>query len=333
VEDPCSSLSGKSITWIVPHAAGGGYDTYCRLIEPYLEKALCAQITVKNYPGAGGLVGAQYILNSAPDGRTIGIINGAGLLAASIAGEQNAPNPAEDFTILCRIARSQHVWATGKDSPLHTIEDVFVTGRERPIIFGTRDVGSLSFFNMSLTSHLIGLDIEIVPGYMSSSAGVLAVIRGEVDLVAYNFDSVRGHFERDDIRPLLQIADNGISSHPALDDVPVLGGADGVAAERARLRGQDVDEALNEITNLISLIGAGRLIVAPPGMDGELSDGLEKIFLTILYDPEFQEMASTAKLTLDIATGKETHRNLLTLPRELEKFLPVMKEAIRKVRQ
>jgi tripartite-type tricarboxylate transporter receptor subunit TctC len=332
-EDPCCSLSGKSLTWIVPHAPGGGYDTYCRLIEPYLEHALSAHIIVKNYPGAGGLVGAQYILNAAPDGRTIGIINGAGLLAASIAGQENAPNPSEDFTILCRIARSRHVWATGKDSPFRTIEDVFAAGRERPIVFGTRDVGSLSFFNMSLTSHLLGLNIEIVPGYLSSSAGVLAAIRGEVDLVAYNFDSIRSHFERGDIRPLLQIADDRISSHPALDDVALLGGPDGVAVGRANLNRRDTTTVLSDITTLVEFIGAGRLIVAPPGMNGELSDCLEKHLTTILTDLEFQKMAGKAKLTLDIAAGDETRRQLLTVSKDLEQFLPVMKETIRKVRQ
>ena len=62
----CSQLEGKKIRWIVPNAPGGGYDTYSRLIEPFFEKALMAEITIDNIVGAGGMVGAKTIKEADP---------------------------------------------------------------------------------------------------------------------------------------------------------------------------------------------------------------------------------------------------------------------------
>src|SRR4051794_3105839 len=72
----CSSLAGHSITWIVPYSPGGGFDVESRLLAPHLSQVLGADVAVQNVSGAGGLVGAKAIRDAAPDGRTIGVING-----------------------------------------------------------------------------------------------------------------------------------------------------------------------------------------------------------------------------------------------------------------
>ena len=332
-QGPCPHVSGKTITFIVPNAPGGGYDMYARLLEPYLEESINSEIVIKNLSGAGGLIGAQNIIGAVPDGTTIGIINSAGLLAAALAGGKGAPHPANDFTILARIAASRQIWATGNDSPFRNIEDVFTTGNKRSIVFGTRDVGSLGFINMTLTSHLLGLAIEIVPGYLGSSAGVLAAARGEVDLIAYNFDSIRRHIESGDVRPLLQISNFPISSHPSLKGVPVLGGADGFAVRHSRFQERNGQDIESEVTAIVNIIAAGRLVVAPPRMDKKISDCLEETLLRVLLNSRFQTQARQAGLSLDIAGSEQVRQELFSISRKLERFVPIIDKAIRKVRK
>ncbi len=332
-QGPCTHVSEKTITFIVPNSPGGGYDMYARLMEPHLEDNLNSEIVIKNLPGAGGLVGAQTIIGAVPDGTTIGIINGAGLLAAALAGEKRAPHPANDFTILARIAASRQIWATGNDSPFRNIEDVFTTGKKRSLVFGTRDVGSSGFINMTLTSHLLGLAIEIVPGYLGSSAGVLAAARGEVDLIAYNFESIRRHVESGDIRPLLQISNSPISSHHSLDDIPILGGTDGFAAQHSRLQAKNGQDIESEVTAIVNMIAAGRLVVAPPRMNKEISDCLERTLLRVFQNPRFQAQARRADLSLDIAGSEQVRQELFSVSRKIEKFIPIIEKAIRKVRK
>src|SRR6187549_2666057 len=71
---------GKTVTYIVATAPGGGYDLYGRLVAEYMQKYLPGStFVVKNVPGAGHLVGTNTIYASKPDGLTIGTFN-TGLL-------------------------------------------------------------------------------------------------------------------------------------------------------------------------------------------------------------------------------------------------------------
>src|SRR5262249_47587556 len=71
---------GKAITFIVPTATGGGYDTYSRLIARHLGRHLPGQPTVvaQNMPGAGGIRAANHLYSAVPkDGTTIGMLDQA----------------------------------------------------------------------------------------------------------------------------------------------------------------------------------------------------------------------------------------------------------------
>ena len=328
----CKQLQGKKMRWIVPNAPGGGYDTYSRLIEPYLEKTLMSEITVENIPGAGGLVGAKTIQEARPNGLTIGILDGSGMLIAALSGEKNVPNLSNDFTILNRIARSRQVWATGANSPLRSISDVLGEAENRLIVFGTLNVASLSFYNIAVTSHLLGLDAEIVTGYRGSKAGVLAVQRGEIEIISYSFESILRHIESGDVRPLLQISDEPISSHPVLKDIPLLGGGDGLAARRAAALGRDVQSAQLDVSTLSAIIGVGRLIVAPKGLDPSMAGCLEEALGKALADPDLQRAAAKAKRSFDVGSAAMVQADLDRVAQRAERFSPIIKEHIYKVR-
>ena len=328
----CSSLTGKTITWIVPHAAGGGHDTYSRLIALYLAPTLDAKILIRNQPASGGLVGARAIMRSRPDGRTMGLISGPGMLAASLAGEARAPNPAVDFTLLGRVAGSEQVWATGRGSPLRTIDDVFAASRTRPIVFATRDVGGLSFMTITLGSWLLGMPIAIVPGYGGTTEGALAAIRGDVDLVSYDFDTIYGSVHSGDLKPLLQIAQAPVSSDPALAGVPLLGGQGGVAARRARALDRTVDDVLADVTPLLDLVNAGRLVVGPPGMRPALARCLQDALMATLRDPNFRNRARRARLSLDVADAAEARRRLVSASRHAGRFGAIIRATVHKLR-
>lgn len=185
----CARLQGSSMRWIVPNAPGGGYDVYSRLLVPHLEQALGAEIRVDYVTGASGVRGSRVLRDAAPDGRTVGILNAPALMMASLS-DSAVPNPAEDFTILGRVARSQHVWATGASSGIRSMEDVFRTADSRGIVFAINTVNSLGFAGIAVTCSLLGVRADYVAGYPGVRHASLAAIRGEVDLVSSSFDSI-----------------------------------------------------------------------------------------------------------------------------------------------
>ena len=86
--DACAALAGKTVRWIVPYAAGGGFDAYSRMLEPFLETALDGQVVIVNMEGVDGLIGTKALMNAVPDGRTLGILNGR-LIIARLFDEQD----------------------------------------------------------------------------------------------------------------------------------------------------------------------------------------------------------------------------------------------------
>ncbi len=328
----CRPFEGQKIRWIVPHAVGGGYDTYSRLVAPYLAQALKAEMVIENIPGAGGIVGARAIKEAAPDGLTIGILDGSGMLVASLAGEPKAPQIARDFNIVGRIARSRQVWAISSGAPFQSISDVLQAAAQRAIVFGTLNVASLSFCNIVIASHLLGVEAEVVSGYRGSKAGVLAVQRGDVEIICYSFESILRHIESGDIKPILQVSDEPISAHPALKDVPLLGGSDGLASLRARELGRDPREAELDVDTLMAIIGVGRLIVAPKRLAPDLARCLEHALLETLATPVFKKAATKAKRSFDVGDAETVNASLQVVARRVDVFRQLIQGAIRKVR-
>ena len=327
------TFAGHTLRWIVPSSPGGGMDTYSRLITPLYARTLGAEIVVENHPGAGGVSGATAIRESRPDGATLGLVNGPGLMVAALTGEMSAPNPATEFTVLARVASSRHVWATGASSGLRTLSDVFTEAKMRPIVFGVREVGGTAFVDIAVTTSLLGLDRKIVAGFRGNPDTTLAAVRGDIDLVAYTFESIRNQIVSEDLRPVLQVSDVPISSDPLLDEVPLLGSEQGVAASRAATLGRDVGEAVRDAGALSALIGAGRLVVAPLGLDSQVQRCMEEALDTSLSSDIFRAAAANAHRSLNLARSDQALAELQAAGARADRFLPIVREAIREVRE
>jgi tripartite-type tricarboxylate transporter receptor subunit TctC len=139
----CPGLAGATIRWIVPTRPGGGYHAYSRMLQPFLERELSARILIENRPEAGGIVGARAIRDARPDGRTLGLINASGLLAANAGDAGAAPAPAGDFTV---SALSAIVVPVQRRDRIADVAGLLRVARSRPHRRGARDAGSSSFY-------------------------------------------------------------------------------------------------------------------------------------------------------------------------------------------
>lgn len=320
-------FEGKTVRWIVPSAPGGGYDTYSRLVAPFYGKYTGARVVVQNRPGAGGGIGARQIMRAAPDGLTVGILNGPGLIMAAYFETPAPPNPATDFTILARVVKDRQLWAIARNSRLPGVKSLVEKRQSRPIVFGTRGPGTLSFADMVIASHILHLRSRIVTGYRGSRDDILAVLRGEVDAVAHSNGSLLAAFRSGELRPWLQITDGPVSDDSRYAGVPWLAGPQGLAVQAARRDGRDVVRASRQAAALVTLTGAGRLIAAPPGLDAGLTRCLRAAVHAALSDPGFVEAAATAGRALDVAGGEKAAARLESVQPDVAAFVPVLKRA------
>jgi hypothetical protein len=323
-------LAGRRIRWIVPNAPGGGYDAESRLLEPILEQWLGAEIAVDNVAGAGGILGARAIAAAAPDGLTLGVVGVPGLLVAALSGTPGAPSPVSDFTVLGRVSRSYHVWAAGAAAGLPTLEAVMAAAEQRRLVFGINEVGSASFVSITGAASMLGVEVELVAGLGGTRGASLAAMRGDVDLVCFNFDTIVDLIESGDLRPLLQVSHGQIAPHPLLEGVGVLGGDDGLAMRRAREQGRDVDQAQRHVAALVDVIGAGRVVVGPPGLGAELAACLRGTVHAALT--ALGQQAATRRV-IDPADAHAAEADIRRAAAEAVLLVPDLEAAIRRVRR
>jgi tripartite-type tricarboxylate transporter receptor subunit TctC len=325
----CEPLAGNTIRWIVPTQPGGGYDAYSRLLQPFLERLLSARLLIDNQPDAGGIVAAMAIRDAAADGTTLGIINAAGLMAAHAIEAQLAPDPATDFTLLGQVVRNHMVVFTGRDSGLKDVHDLLRVAQSRPIVVGVRDAGSSSFFAIPVLADLIGMDYALVSGYVGSAARTLALMRGEIDIFVGSFDSMSTEVEAGELVALLQLTE---SAQDGLE-VPVLGGPDGLASQRAMATGRTPLQAEQLASDLVAVVGAGRLVVAPPELPAGLAACLEGALAQAFRSEELVAAAHRARLGIDYQDSATAHRSLLAAQLGMDKFHDLIQDAIERARE
>src|SRR5688572_10673908 len=130
---------GKTITYIVSTTAGGGYDTYGRMIARYMPKYLPgARIIVRNVPGAGNIIGANAIYTARPDGLTIGMFN-TGLIYNQLMGLPGIQFDLNKFSWIGKASDEIRVMVISTKSGYKTVDDMLKV--RTPVKFAAAGVG------------------------------------------------------------------------------------------------------------------------------------------------------------------------------------------------
>ncbi len=284
-----------TVQWIVPYSPGGGFDTYSRLIQPYFAKKAGAEVVIRNVTGAGGINGFRELYRAKPDGHTVGILFGSGVILSKLIGKMKIT--LSDYTVLGRIAPEQPVWAFGKNSKYSDIWDVVKS--KRPIVGVGTGPGSASLFDQFASASFIGvLDrLKIVSGFKGSRQATLSVIRGEEDLGVYNFSSVQDRIDNGDLRPFMSLTEEPVGQDdPKMKGVPTL-----FDVLKKVHREQEIDDA----KGLDSIYKVARVIAAPPGIKGDLLKCMGGALFEAMSDDAFKAAARKGKRPLDAANAED----------------------------
>jgi tripartite-type tricarboxylate transporter receptor subunit TctC len=128
-------FKGKTVTYIVSAAAGGGYDTYARVLTRYLTKYMPGtRFIIRNVPGAGHIVGANTIYAARPDGLTIGtFVNG--LVYAQLLKQDGIRFDLAKMTWVGQMAEEGRTLTVSKLSGINTVDDLL--NAKQPILLAT----------------------------------------------------------------------------------------------------------------------------------------------------------------------------------------------------
>lgn len=280
------------IKLIVGEPAGGGYDTYGRLLARYIQRHIPGQptVVVQNMPGAGSLNAMNHVFNVAPrDGSTFATVQ-RGIIMMPLLGMSEANFHPEKLFYLGSLDQEVGVCVVRADAGINSLEDV----KKRELIVGIEgSVSNINGLNLPLMKAL-DLKLKVVSGYHGTGQINIAIERGELQGrcgVSYTSLKRSTTFLQDGrVKVLVQM---GLAKHPDLPNVPLVNDF------------QMSDEDRGAMELLLAPTAISRPFFLPPGVPTERAEMLRAAFDATLADLEFRAEAEKVGLPMRTMGGKE----------------------------
>jgi tripartite-type tricarboxylate transporter receptor subunit TctC len=208
----------RPIRLIVPYSAGGTADSAARVVAKQLTTQTGQSIIVDNKPGASGVIGAEYVAKSAPDGYTV--LFDASAFIVFGAMHERPFEPLRDFTPVSLMATTPMVLVVRNNSPFHSLQDFIAAARKKPkgLTFSSAGTGTATHLGFELFDQKAGIELVHVP-YKGGAPALVDVMSGQVDssfgLLATALPFIKGG-------KLRALATTSIHRIADLPDVPTL---------------------------------------------------------------------------------------------------------------
>lgn len=259
---------------IVTHASpGGGTDATARAMLAGAREAVDVGMAVVPKVGGGGLVAMSYVASQPRDGYTVMGITPTHLYALA---RGQGPLSVDDLVGVARATDDPIVVMVRSESGLESLEDLIALGRERPIKWGTTQIGSVDHVAGAMLAKTADTELAVVP-FGGGGEIVTNLVGGNIDAAGLNLTEGLGQLQRGAFKALAVLAPERLG---AIDSVPT-----------ARELGYDV--SFSTVRGYVVLKGT------PP----DRVAFLEKVLLEGLGHPSFQTYLEGAGLESSSVAG------------------------------
>ena len=214
----------RPLKLVAPVPPGSGLDITLRLLADKLHAEHGGTAIVENRPGADGIVAAQHVAASAPDGATLLAGSPAQMTINPVLRERLAYDPVRDFAPVTLISRVPLVLVVAPALDVGTLRELVALAQRKPRELHYGSASSTFLFATELFAHRAGIALSHVP-YNGGPPVVQALLAGDVQVALINLPPVQAHLASGRLRAL---AVTGTTRDPLLPDVPTLAEA-GVA--------------------------------------------------------------------------------------------------------
>jgi tripartite-type tricarboxylate transporter receptor subunit TctC len=197
----------RTVTIVVPLAAGSASDIAARVVADQLSKQLKATFIVENRTGAGGTVGAGAVARSAPDGYTI---LAYGALSVAHALYSKLPyDTLNDFIPIIPLGQQAQAVTTAPSKGYKTLGDLIAAGKAKPgaLNYSSAGVGSASHFAAERLMVAAGFTAQHIP-FKGSGESLREIIAGRVDFSIQSFATTVPLIQNGTLLPLAVSAHN-----------------------------------------------------------------------------------------------------------------------------
>ena len=214
------SYPSRPVHWIVSFSAGGANDTVARIIGQYLSDHLGQQFIIENRVGAGGNVGMESALSSAPDGYTIAFVGPNNAISATLY-EKLPFDFIRDSVPVAGTMRLTNVMVVNPAVPANNVAEFIAYAKANPgkINFASGGVGTSPHLSGELFKAMTGVNLVHVP-YRGGAPALTDLLAGQVQVLFDNLPGPIGHIRTGRVRALGVTASKRVDSIP---DVPTIG--------------------------------------------------------------------------------------------------------------
>jgi tripartite-type tricarboxylate transporter receptor subunit TctC len=210
----------KPIRLIVPFPPGGGNDVIGRAMAQKLGERFGQQVVVDNRAGANGIVGLQALMQSAPDGYTLGV-GAAGPMAVNPSLYDKLPyDPVKDFSAIANMVNFPLLLVAHPSLPAKTTRELVALAKARPgtIYYSSPGSGNSGHLAGELFNSMAGVTIVHVP-YKGQGPALADLLAGQVQLLFSSIPSVLPFVQQGKLNA---IAVGSARRIPSLPEIPTI---------------------------------------------------------------------------------------------------------------
>jgi tripartite-type tricarboxylate transporter receptor subunit TctC len=214
----------KPVKLIVPFPPGGAVDYYARAVQPRLAENLGQPILIENRAGAGGMVGADAVAKSPPDGYTLLVGNIAALAMNVGIYSKMTYDPVKDLTPILRTVAVNYVMAVHPSVPARSVAEFVAHARANPgkLSYGSAGSGSAPHLATELLKQRAGIDVLHVP-FKGGGPMVTDLLGGQIEMVIADQANLMPHVKAGRLRALAVGTLERSSVHPELPTIAEAG--------------------------------------------------------------------------------------------------------------
>ena len=212
----------RSVTIIVPYAAGGGTDTAARLVAEQASKDAGQRFVIDNRGGGGTTIGTLQIAKGGPSGYTLGIVDPAFAINPSLYASLPY-DTRKEFIPVSLLTTSPLVLVVPAEVPAKTLAEFVAYAKKNPgtVNFGSSGLGSASHLAAEQFRHAAKLEMTHVP-YRGGAPAMQDLLTNRVSMILLSTNSVISHIQAGTLRALAVTGDRRVKLLP---DVPTMGEA------------------------------------------------------------------------------------------------------------
>ena len=284
---------GKTVSIVVGHQAGTGFDVYARVLQRHLSKHIPGNPTVivQNMVGASGLTAANWVANIAPKDGTVMATMVYSVAFERLFGNDKAKYDPAQLNWIGNMEQSVAICGVTKASSIAKFDDLLT----KEAVFGaTGATGPLGKLAQAVR-RLTGAKLKVVYGYKGSADVKLAMNRGEVvGICGLPLSTVKSfwgdEYRKGEFKPIIQLSGK---PHPELKGLPHI---DSYAKT-------DEDRQVFGIT--FGAQALGRFFFSPPGQPAARTKALRDALMAAMKDKDFLADAEKTKIDIEPMTGDE----------------------------